>query len=491
MPGGVRRPDRAVPRHGAVLRLGSSRPGPAVLPDLGPHPHPRRRPARAERRRGQRRRHRHHAGHHPGVAVQQVVGVSPPVGPIAVVGASLAGLTAVQTLVESPAVTSVTVIGAEAQLPYDRPPLSKEVLRGVWDPERVALETVEDPRVRWTVGVSATGLATGDPGGPRVTCSDGSTQAFPGGVVIATGAAPRTLAGADLPGVHVLRSLDDALALRADLDETPAHVVVVGGGFIGAEVAAACVERGLQVTVLEVQDAPFERVLGAEVGEAVMHEHRTRGVRVRTGTAVAGLHGTGRVESVELADGTSVPADLVVLGLGVVPNTGWLAGSGLAVDNGVECDASLLAAPGIVAAGDVARWPNHRFGEFRRVEHWDNAIRQGRHAALRLLAEHGYGEVTDFSTVPWVWSDQYQHKLQVVGSTVDFDEVVVAHGSTQAQKFLALYRRGDHLVAAVGFNQAKLVSRYRRLLARPVGWDDALAQLDIPSTPPTAASAAV
>ncbi|WP_216913227.1 NAD(P)/FAD-dependent oxidoreductase [Nocardia noduli] len=401
------------------------------------------------------------------------------VAAIAVVGASLAGLTAVQTLVESGAVTRVTVFGAEPHLPYDRPPLSKEVLKGVWEVQRCDLELVDDDRVTWNVGTEVVGLDTSDLSGPRLRLRDGAVHDFPGGVVIATGAAPRTLAGAELTGVHMVRSLDDAVGLRTDLDRRPSHVVIVGGGFIGAEVAAACVERGLRVTLLETQEAPFERVLGAEVGEAVIAEHRRRGVDVRTGTAVAAVRGSDRVERVELADGTVLPADVVVLGLGVTPCVEWLEGSGVTVGDGVECDATLLAGPRVVAAGDVARWPNHRFGEFRRVEHWDNAIRQGRHAALRLLAEHGHGTAEPFSTVPWVWSNQYENKLQVVGSTFGFEEAVIAHGSAEEQRFVALYRRGEHLVAAVGFNQAKLVTRYRRMLAQPVLWTDALAKAEL------------
>lgn len=411
--------------------------------------------------------------------------------PIAVVGASLAGLTAVQTLVLNPAVSAVSVFGAEPHLPYDRPPLSKEVLRGDWEPSRTALDPVDDPRVSWRTGTTVTGLAgVGTADGPVLRLADGSEHAFPGGVVVATGASPRSIAGANLPGVHVVRSLDDVLGLRADLQRLPGgHVVVAGGGFIGAEVAAASVLQGMRVTVLEAQDAPFERILGAEVGEAIMSGHRQRGVTVWTGAAVAGLHGREHVESVELATGERLDADIVVLGLGVAPCTDWLLGSGLVVDNGVECDATLLAGPRVVAAGDVARWPNHRFGEFRRVEHWDNAIRQGRHAALRLLAEHGHGEIADFTTVPWVWSDQYEDKLQVVGSTVDFDEAVVVHGSIAERRFVALYRRGDHLAAAVGFNHAKLVTRYRRLLTRPVGWTDALTAVPAAPTPADATSA--
>jgi NADPH-dependent 2,4-dienoyl-CoA reductase/sulfur reductase-like enzyme len=396
------------------------------------------------------------------------------VAPIAVVGASHAGLTAAQTLLKSGVADTVTIFGAEPHRPYDRPPLSKEYLRGAWEADRCALADVSDPRVEWQTGVEVVGL---DLAGPSVTLPGGVTRAFPGGVVIATGATPRTLPGGDLLGVHVLRTLDDARGLRLDLERQPGHVVIAGGGFIGAEVAAACVERGVQVTVLEAQDAPFERVLGAEAGEAVMSAHRARGVRVLTGAVVSALHGAVHIESVELADGTHLLADVVVVGLGVVPATTWLSGSGLALNGGVECDSTLLAAPRVVAAGDVARWPNRRFGEFRRVEHWDNAIRQGRHAALRLLAENGHGPIADFETVPWVWSDQYDIKLQVVGSTVDYDEVVIAHGSTDEQRFVALYRRGDHLTAAFGMNQAKLVTRYRRLLSSPVTWLEAMEQI--------------
>ena len=405
------------------------------------------------------------------------------VPPIAVVGASLAGLTAVQTLARYHEVETVTVFGAEPHLPYDRPPLSKEVLSGAWEPERTSLEVVDDPRVAWRTGTTVTALeGLGTEAGPVLRLADGSAHSFPGGVVVATGAAPRTITGGDLAGVHVVRTLDDTVRLRRDLERRPEHVVIVGGGFIGAEVAAACIGRGLRVTVLEVQEHPFDRMLGAEIGEAVMAGHRARGVIVRTGAAVAALHGTERVESVELATGEVLTTDLVVLGLGVTPCTGWLTGSGLAVDDGVECDNTLLAGPRVVAAGDVARWPNHRLGEFRRVEHWDNAIRQGRHAAQRLLAEHGHGAVADFTTVPWVWSDQYQDKLQVVGSTVGFEEAVVVHGSLADGRFLALYRRGDQLAAAVGFNQAKLVARYWRLLTRPVTWADALASAAAPTS---------
>ncbi|MEV7342688.1 FAD/NAD(P)-binding oxidoreductase [Streptomyces sp. NPDC093544] len=398
-----------------------------------------------------------------------------PIGPVVVVGASLAGLHAAEALLESPEVSSVTVVGAESAAPYDRPPLSKQLLLGQWEPAQCTLPTLDDPRLTWRTGVAATRL---DLDGPRVTLADGLTLDASGGVVIATGGTPRTLPGSDLPGSHVLRTLADAVALRDDIARPGGlRVVVVGGGFIGAEVANACIEQGHEVTMLEVQSAPFERVLGRQVGAAVMAPLLARGVRLVTCAAATRLAGTDRVESVVLRDGSSVSADVVVLGLGIVPETSWLDGSGLVLDNGVECDATLAAGDRVVAAGDVARWPNGRFGELRRVEHWDNAVRQGRHAGQRLLAHHGCAEVRDFVTVPWVWSDLGEHKIQMVGSAVGFDEVVVAHGSTGDARFVALYRRGEELTAVFGMNQPKLVTRYRRRLTRPVAWSEVMAEL--------------
>ncbi|MGW4335934.1 NAD(P)/FAD-dependent oxidoreductase [Rhodococcus koreensis] len=401
-----------------------------------------------------------------------------PVGTIAVVGASLAGLHATEALLECPKVESVTVIGEEAGAPYDRPPLSKELLQGTWEPEKCFLAGPPgDPRVIWRTGARAVGL---DPVERRLDLADGTSHVFDGGIVIATGGTPRTLPGAELPGVHVLRTLDDAIGLRDDLSRAEdLRVVVVGGGFIGAEVAAACLVRGHRVTMLEAAAAPFERTLGVEVGAAVVAPLLTRGVQLVTDAIAVAIAGADRAEAVTLRDGTSVPADVVVLGLGIEPGTAWLAGSGLHLDGGLHCDTTLAVSDRIVAAGDVAKWPNSRFGEFRRVEHWDNAVRQGRHAAQRLLADHGYGEARDFVSVPWVWSDQNENKLQIVGTTVGHDGVLVAHGTLPALRFVALYRRGDELTAAFGMNQPKLVMKYRRLLSRRIPWDEAVAALGV------------
>jgi NADPH-dependent 2,4-dienoyl-CoA reductase/sulfur reductase-like enzyme len=405
-----------------------------------------------------------------------------PPGPIAVVGGSLAGLNAAEALLEAAEVRSVTLFDAERRAPYDRPPLSKELLLGQWNPERCALPALSDARLTRRRGVRVTGL---DPGRLALTFADGSAERFDGGVVIATGTVPRTLPGARIPGVHVLRTLDDALSLRADISSRHrGHVVIAGGGFIGTEVAAACSLRGHQVTILEAQPEPFERTLGAEVGAALVAPLLARGVRLVTRAAVASVSGTDRVKAVTLEDGTMIPAGIVVLGLGVEPATDWLAGAGIALDGGVHCDSTLSAGHRIVAAGDVARWPNRRFGEFRRIEHWDNAIRQGTHAGQRLLADHGLAPVRDFVSVPWVWSDLLDHKVQVVGSTAGFDEAVIAHGSLPAQEFVALYRRGDQLTAALAMNQPKLITRYRRLLAQPVSWETALSGLSVPGGHP-------
>ena len=249
------------------------------------------------------------------------------------------------------------------------------MLSGAWDlaDARVPVD-VDELEVDWERGCRATGLDLGD---RRLALADGRTVPFDG-LVIATGAAPRHLPGSGgLAGVHVLRTLDDCLAIKADLDAGPGRVVVVGAGFIGAEVAATCRQRGHEVTVVEALPVPMERILGTDLGSLTADLHRDHGVHVRLGVGVEALEGGERVERLRLADGSVVDADVVVVGIGVTPYTGWLEGSGLALDNGVVCDETCLAAPGVVAAGDIARWPNARFGEVMRVEQWENAMEQG------------------------------------------------------------------------------------------------------------------
>lgn len=391
---------------------------------------------------------------------------------IVVAGASLAGLHATRALRQAGYDGALVVVGDEPHRPYDRPPLSKQVLTGAWEPDRVALgrPADDDLDVEWRLGTAATALA---PERRTVTLADGTALTYDG-LVIATGATPRRLPGTEgWAGVHVLRTLDDCLALRAELDVEPSRVVVVGAGFIGAEVASTCRGRGLDVTLVEPLPVPLGRVLGGEVGEAMAALHRDEGVDLRLGVGVEAVLGDGTATGVRLTDGSEVAADVIVVGIGVRPATDWLAGSGLPLDDGVIADATCRVAPGIVAAGDVARWLHPRYGELLRVEHWDHAIAQGAHAAATLLAGEAGGE--PFAPVPWFWSDQYDRKIMLAGRTAGADEVQVVDGSLAERRFVALYRRGDHVVAALGVNRPAPLARWRIRLAEPVVWDEAVA----------------
>lgn len=397
---------------------------------------------------------------------------------VVIVGASLAGMHAAQTLRKEGFAGRVTVVDAETATPYDKPPLSKQVLKGEWDADRVVLAPAkEDLGLDWRLGARATGL---DLGRRELTVAGGDGPGTIGfdGLLVATGASARRLPGTpDLAGIHVLRTLDDCLALRADLDRSPSRVVVIGAGFIGSEVAATCRERGLDVTVIEALDVPLERALGREMGLVTAALHREHGVDVRLAVGVDGFEGTDRVQRVRLADGSAIDADVVVVGVGVIPNTAWLEGSGLTVDNGIVVDDTLLAAPGVVAAGDIARWPSARFGEPMRIEHWENAIQMGEHAARRLLVSDGTGSSAPaYDPVPWFWSDQYDRKIQLAGRSGADDTVEVVHGSTAEYRFVALYGRGGRVVGVLGMNRPRHVMQLRQLVVDGVPWDDAVAQ---------------
>jgi NADPH-dependent 2,4-dienoyl-CoA reductase/sulfur reductase-like enzyme len=393
---------------------------------------------------------------------------------IVIVGASLAGLRAAETMRREGYDDRVVLVGAEHHLPYDRPPLSKELLAGEWEPEEIALrkQPYDDLGLDLQLGRRATGL---DVARRSVELDGGEAIPFDG-LVVATGARPRTLPGTPtLEGVFVLRTVDDCLAIRSRLETRP-RVVVIGAGFIGSEVAATCRGRGLHVTVLEMLPTPLARAVGPIVGDACGRLHREHDVDLRCGVTVAGFEGRDRVERVRLADGAVIDAELVVVGVGVTPETGWLERSGLALDDGVVCDATCLAAPGIVAAGDVARWPNPLFdGESMRVEHWTNATEQGVAAARRLLVDDA-GHAEAFAPMPFVWSDQYDVKIQVVGSVRGNDEVAVADGSLDEDRFVALFGRGGRLVGALGFSRPRIVMQYRRMIAERTSWEDALAR---------------
>ena len=393
---------------------------------------------------------------------------------IVVVGASLAGLSALEALRSAGYQGELIAVGAELSLPYDRPPLSKQVLQGAWDPEQANLRDAahyEPLEIDWHLGRCATAL---DLDRRVVVLDDGEPVAFDG-LVIATGATPRTLPDTPpLDGIFVLRTLEDCLALRKELEGGP-RVCVVGGGFIGAEVAASCRTRGLGVTVLEALPAPLARAFPAELGAACAALHTDHGVDLRTAVGVEGFEGTGRVERVQLAGGGSVAADVVVVGVGVAPATDWLESSGLELRNGVVCDETCAtSAPGVVAAGDLARWPNPLYGEEMRVEHWSNAVEQGAAAGKRLLASAGDAE--PFAPVPYFWSDQYETKIQFLGRAAPDDTVAVVDGSLADGRFVALFGRDGRLVGALAFSRPRQLMSWRRPIANAMSWDDALAK---------------
>jgi 3-phenylpropionate/trans-cinnamate dioxygenase ferredoxin reductase subunit len=384
-------------------------------------------------------------------------------------------LSATETLRDAGYDGSLIIVDPQPELPPDRPPLSKQVLAGSMEPGKAVQPLayrLEEFGVDLRLGVTAEALRAG----PReVDLSDGTTVSADG-IVLATGSSPRHL-DTNLGGVHVLRTMADCLAIRAELEGSPRRVVVVGAGFIGAEVAATCRQRGLDVTMIEAQDRPMQRVMPGEIGDFVTELHRAEGVDVRLGIGIESLDGGDRVERVRLTDGTVIDADVVIAGIGVTPSVDWLAGSGLDLDNGVVCDSTCLAAPGIVAAGDVAAWLNPLYDEVMRVEQWENAIEQGAHAARRLLAGEG-GTAEPYATVPWFWTDQYDRKLQLAGRVGPGDEVAIIEGSLEDRRFVAAFRRGDRCVGVLGVNRPRHVVQIRMKMNEPLAWSDALAHFD-------------
>jgi NADPH-dependent 2,4-dienoyl-CoA reductase/sulfur reductase-like enzyme len=391
---------------------------------------------------------------------------------IAVVGASLAGLRAAETLRAEGYLGRLVLIGEETHLPYDRPPLSKQYLAGTWDFDRVQLRTperIDALNLDLRLGRRAEGL---DVKSGYLGLDDGEEIAFDG-AVIATGAHARTLPGPAGDRVRTLRTLEDSQALAASVG-AGTRVVVVGAGFIGSEVAATCHGLGAAVTVVEALSTPLVGAVGEQMGAACAALHRHHGVVLRTGVGVADVRGVapGTGSEVVLVDGTVLGADVVVAGIGVAPTTSWLAGSGLELRDGVVCDGRLFAAPGVVAAGDAARWFDEGLDEELRIEHWTNAAEQGMSAARNLFA--GPEAAFPYRPVPYFWSDQYDTKIQVIGHPGPDDEVVVVDGSLEERRFVAVYGRAGRLRAALGFSRPRQLMGYRRLLEEGVSFADAL-----------------
>jgi NADPH-dependent 2,4-dienoyl-CoA reductase/sulfur reductase-like enzyme len=384
---------------------------------------------------------------------------------VVVVGVSAAGLTAAETLRREGYTGRLTLVGEEDRPPYDRPPLSKQVLSGSWQPERTALRTETDLTALdadFRLGTKATGLAART---RELRLSDGSVLGYDG-LVIATGVTPRRLPfGHGLAGVHVLRTMSDTLALRRELLSATA-IVVVGAGFLGAEVASVASGLGLHVTLVDPLPAPMIRQFGPRIGAMIATLHADHGVVVRSGVGVSGLaEADGHVSGVELSDGTVLPAGVVLIAIGSVPATGWLAGSGLSLSNGVECDALCRAAPQVVAAGDVASWTHPGLGRRLRVEHRMNATEQGMAAAKTLL---GKGE--PFSPVPYFWTDQYDVRIQVYGSWPAEAEIAVTEGDPGEGRFVALYGWQGAVVGALGWNMPRELRLHRRQVVDRAPW---------------------
>ncbi|MGD0593877.1 MAG: FAD-dependent oxidoreductase [Acidimicrobiales bacterium] len=423
-----------------------------------------------------------------------------PAGSIAVVGAGLAGLRACEGLRQRGFEGRITLVGDEPRLPYDRPPLSKQFLAGQWDLDRVVLRSPEQMAalgLDLRIGPAHRAVAL-DLAARRLRLLSGDTVEYDG-LVLATGSAARRLPAInDLPGAYVLRTLDDALALRTVLQIPGVRLGLAGAGFIGLEVAATARRLGVDVTVVEPLDVPLGRVLGPVSGGACEVMHREEGVRFHLRTVIesvevgdagtgigagAGIDATGPLRC-RLSSGQVLEFDALLVGIGAAPSVSWLADSGLrAGPDGIVCDGSLMAAPGVAVAGDVARWPlpvDHADGyggaeapETVRVEHRTNAAEQGDHAAASLLAHLGLLarqaqalEVPPSYVVPYVWSDQYNVKIQVLGLPRPDDEVIVVEGDPSERRFVALHGRGGRLQAVVGFARPRHVMTLRPLLER-------------------------
>ncbi|PZG15261.1 NAD(P)/FAD-dependent oxidoreductase [Nonomuraea aridisoli] len=381
---------------------------------------------------------------------------------VVVVGASAAGLATAEALRRKGYRGEVSVVGAEPHLPYDRPPLSKQVLSGAWDPKRARLrteETLAALRAEFVLGDPAVAL---DAGSRTVRTASGRVL---GGdaVVVATGLRPRTLPGQDgLSGVHVLRTLDDALALRGELKES-VRVVVVGEGVLGAEIAATARGLGAEVTMAGPQPAPLAAQLGPMVAELLADLHAERGVALRLGAGVTGLTGQdGRVTGVRLGTGEVLPADVVVVAIGAEPATGWLAGSGLRVADGVVCDSRCRAADGVYAAGDVARWEHATLGSLR-LENRTNAVEQALAVADNIL-----GAERHYTPVPYFWTDQFDAKIHVFGLPSATAEVSVVEGDPAGRRFVALYREDGRATGVLGWNMPKQARLHRQELVAAV-----------------------
>lgn len=376
---------------------------------------------------------------------------------VVIVGGSVAGAAVASTLRREGFEGTVKLVSAEDELPYDRPPLSKAVLTGDMDESRLTLPLPDD--VETILGVEATCL---DSERRLVQLANGESLSYDG-LAITTGVRPRPLpVGHDLDGVHLLRTLADARALRRDFQDAK-RLVVIGGGLIGCEVAASARKLGLEVVITEVAPLPMLRQFGDKLAVRVMGMHERQGVAILTEATVDRLEATdGRVRAVVLTDGRTLPADLVLVSIGSLPNIEWLAGSGVALGDGVETDTTCLAAPNIVAAGDVAKWLHPVLGQRIRIEHRTNAAEQGMAAARTLL-----GRPETFAPTPYFWTDQYDAKISVFGAIPAAAEPVLVDGAFE-ERFVTEFHEAGQVVGVLGWNSQRELVKRRTRIGHPV-----------------------
>lgn len=389
---------------------------------------------------------------------------------VVIVGASVAGVSAAEGLRARGFEGRISLIDAESRAPYDKPPLSKRALAGEVDLDAIALrppEWYDEHAVDLRLDTRIAGV---DSTARQLRTDAGDTIEYDG-LVVASGAAARRLSGccSQPELLHTLRSADDADRLR-ELLRPGQHLVIVGGGFIGLEAAATARRLGVDVTVVETAPTLLSRAFPAIVGDWFAELHRGNGVRVRCDAAVEEITVGGCGYKVRLPDET-LSADIVLTGIGAAPAVDWLAGSGVGIDNGVRCEPDLsTGVPGVVAAGDVARWHNEALDEEMRVEHWTNAVEQGRHAAGTLL-----GDREPYRAVPYFWTDQYDAKVRFVGRADTSDDVVVAR--PKEGSLIALFGRDGVLRGAACINAPRQLATYRAAIDDRVAWHDAVSTL--------------
>ena len=380
---------------------------------------------------------------------------------VVIVGASLAGLRTAEELRSTGFEGTITLVGKESHLPYDRPPLSKQVLSGDRAPETVTLRdaaALDKLDLQLLLGRTATAVDD-----KRVLLDDAESLPYTD-LVIATGVSARRLANQpSSESVHVLRTLDDSIRLRDHLRRANS-LLVVGAGFIGAEVAAVARQQGLDVTMVEALASPFERALGTQVGLCCRRLHEDHGVRIVTNAQVASFTSSDSSTTLRLTDGAEFEADCMLVGVGTTTNQHWLTGVGLAGSNGVPCDATgrVEGHRNMFAVGDVASWHNHRFGERHRVEHWTNASEQAHVLARTMLGAPTTNRNHD---LPYFWSDQYRTKVQLIGRPDLADSVDLVDLPGKAGRLLGLYFQSSSLVAAVTFSAPAILARLRPLVA--------------------------